>query len=136
VATGGPTYATGPTYAGAGLGPGVVVRSINTQRDSMSNSTIVNVEMYVDPTYVDLNTLMARLSDAIKHSTAGMSVMTMASTGTASPWQSQVLLQPEEETTEHDPEVVQEEVTLVSLKELIEERLDGIDSAIRLAVGE
>ena len=126
--------------ARAVLCPGVVVTSVHASANTgQSNWNDVVVEMKVDPQAIGaVDDLMDGLRQLVNGShpvQQGFSAMTSAVT-TNSPWIAQVELDEIEEEMERDPEDIEDPVTLLTLRDLINERMDGIDSALRLAIGE
>ena len=126
------------------LAPGVLVSSVHAASNYGTGGwNDVTVELKVDPTEVQaIDNLMDGLQKLIQgtHSVQRGSVMTSASIGPMTPgngqWVNEEALDEIEGEMERDPEDLEDPVTLLTLKALIEERMDGIDSALRLAIGE
>ena len=116
------------------LCPGVIVHSVtaSTNRHGGNWNDVV-VELKVDPMMIDaMDQIMRGLHGLVQQG----SVMTGSVSPTNSPWVGQATLDEIEGEMERDPEDIEDPITLVTLKQLIEERFDGLDSALRLAVGE
>ena len=127
------------------LVPGVMVKSVHAQANTgQSNWNDVVVELLVDPTAVgaidDLMRGLTALANGTHQVQQPGSVMTSSAiypgTMPAVQWMGEDELDEIEGEMERDPEDLEDPVTLVTLKHLIEERMDGIDSALRLAIGE
>lgn len=133
--------ATSPFGGGRSLlAPGVIVRSVHAAANHTSMWNEVVVELSVDPQQIDaMDRLMRGLTDLINgahpsqasHSMTGPTITYPPPSGDSNGIDVEELL-----GIERDPEAIDEEVTLLTIKDLIEERFDGLDSALRLAVGE
>jgi hypothetical protein len=126
------------------LAKGVMVVSVHAASNYGSGGwNDVTVELKVDPAEVQaIDNLMDGLTQIINgtHPSQNFSTMTsiIVSPGTvpAGQWVDEETLDEIEGEMERDPEDIEDLVTLVTLKKLIEERMDDIDSALRLVVGE
>lgn len=120
------------------LAPGILVTNMSTST-SHTGMTDLDVTMRIDPVRAAttspggaVDNLIKGLAELIR----GTHPSQQAGFGMTSSSVAFVHLDEVVEEVERDPEIPQEEITLVTLKELIEERFDGLDSAIRLAIGE
>ena len=143
-----PGTSTSPLQGGrAVLAPGIVVKSVHASasRSGMGGGwNDVEIELLVDPQQVNaIDNLMDGLRQLIngQHPIQTFNVMTSATIGPMTPgngqaWVDEETLDEIEGEMERDPEDIEDMVTLVTLKKLIEERMDDVDAALRLAIGE
>lgn len=129
----------------AQLAAGVLVHNVSVSNNMGMNWNDVVVELKVDPNAIGaVGNLMQGLQDLVQGKVPFASQLTTMTssiipTGTipaSSPWIGQIELEEIEEEMERDPEDIEDPVTLLTLRDLINERMDGIDSALRLAIGE
>lgn len=130
----------------AQLAPGVLLTNVTLNANGVGNWNDMVLELKVDPTKVGaVDNLMHGLQMLIQgthqvqqsYSTMTSSVIaTGGSSAMGTGWVSEEVLEEIEGEMERDPEDIEDPVTLLTIRDLINERMDDMDAALRLAIGE